>query len=547
MFKHRLLNVIVASCFTVCLVAQQPAADVSVPGSQGVAAGRQTSVDAGMEILAKGGNAMDAAAATILMQTIVESRSVCLGGEVPIIVYDAKRNIVEVLSGMGAAPQLATLEWFQKNKQGKILRDDPTGAAVPALLHTCLTALDRYGSLPFAEIAQPLLRALDHDEPRWYRDLARNIRRAIDEEKKAPDHSSGIQQVIQFFYRGPVARELDEWSKKNGGLIRYDDLAKHQTHIEAPVSITYRDFTIYKCGAWTQGPVLLQSLRLLEGRDLRSMGHNSADYVHTVVESLKLALADRDTYYADPRFADVPLSQLLSNDYTAIRWLLIDPRRASKELRPGDPRGNKALLGIEPAAYTQAAGATQDTTTCAVADKWGNVVVATPSGWSGVLAGNTGIVLGSRLISFNTWKGHPNCIEPGKRPRITLTPTLVCRDGKPMLAISVAGGDLQDQTALQVLLNVVEFGMGPGKAVTAPRFSTAHHISSFNQVKPDLASLSIYKSIDEQTIKELTSRGHNVQPTSGPIGHPIVIAMDPRSSAKQFAGDPQAARHVAAN
>ncbi len=548
MFKRFLFSLLVAAGLTSFVVAQQPAANTAnARGSQGaVAAARQAAVDAGMEILGQGGNAIDAAVATILTQTVVESRSVCFGGEVPIIVYDAKRNVVEVLSGMGAAPQLATLEWFRLNKAGKIPRDDPAGAAVPSVLHTCLTALDRYGTLRFAEVAQPLLRALDHDEPRWYGDLAKHVRRAMEEEKNAPDRNRGIHAVIDYFYRGPVARELDDWSKKNGGLIRYDDLAAHQTFIEAPVSINYRGCTVYKCGPWTQGPFLLQTLRLLEGFDLKSMGHNRTDYVHTVLEAMKLALADRDTYYADPRLVDVPISQLFSDEYSLMRRSLIDPARASVALRPGDPLHGKSLLGMEPADYTQPAGLTRDTTTCLVADKWGNVVAATPSGWSGVVAGNTGVVLGSRLISFNTWEGHPNCIAPGKRPRITLTPTLVCKDGKPVLAISVAGGDLQDQTTLQVLLNVVEFGMDPNMAVTAPRFSTTHHVGSFNQTKPDLGSLSIYKSVGEQVLGELKSRGHNVREVTGVIGHPVAIAIDPDSSDKQVAGDALAGRRVAA-
>lgn len=548
MSKQFLYVLFVAVGFATGAVAQQPTIETwNARGSQGaVAAGRHVSVAAGIEILTRGGNAIDAAVATLLTQTIVESRSVCFGGEVPIIVYDAQRGVVEVLSGMGAAPQLATRDWYRQNKDGKIPRDDPAGAAIPALFHTCMTALERYGTLRFVDVAQPMLRALDHDNPRWYAELAKHLRQAIETEKQASDRSHGIQSVIDYFYRGPVAREIDDWSTKNGGLIRFQDLATHQTRIEAPTQITYRGYTVYKCGPWTQGPALLETLKLLEGFDLKALGQGGADYVHTVVEAMKLGLADRDTYYADPLLVDVPLKRLLSAEYADIRRSLIDPKRASLALRAGDPRAGKALLGIEPAAYTQPAGVAQDTTTCLVADKWGNVVAATPSGWSGVAAGHTGVVLGSRLISFNTWEGHPNCIAPGKRPRITLTPTLVCKDGKPVVAISVAGGDLQDQVTLQVLLNLVDFNMNPGQAVTAPRFSTAHHVGSFNQTQPELGSLSIYKEIGDAVISELKARGHQVRDVSGVIGHPVVITLDPNSSGKQVAGDPRAGRHVAA-
>lgn len=528
--------------------AQQPV-DIasSATGEQGaVAAGRKPAVAAGIEVLQDGGNAVDAAVAAILVQSVVKSRSFCFGGEVPIIVYNAERDVVEVLSGQGTAPQLATLKWFQENRGGRIPRGDPAGAAVPAVLHVCLTALDRHGTKTFAEVAEPMLRAMDRDEPRWNADLARHIRQSIEAEMNAGDRSRGIQAVIDYFHRGPAAHALDKWSKENGGLIRYEDLANHTTHVEEPLTINYRGYTIYKCGPWTQGPYLLQTLRLLEAFDLKSMGRNSATYVHTLVEAMKLGLADRDAYYADPLHVDVPIPQLLSDEYTELRRPLIDRGRASLEQRPGDPRGGKALLGILPQSYKFPTKPDNDTTTCLVADRWGNVVAATPSGWGGVEAGRTGIVLGSRLISLNTWEGHPNCIAPGKRPRITLTPTLVFKEGKPVFAISVAGGDLQDQTTLQVLLNHIEFGLDPAEAVTADRFSTAHHVGSFSQTPPQLGSLSINDRVGASVLSELESRGHKVRKVGGAIAQPIAISIDPRTGRLHAAGDQRAGRHAAA-
>jgi gamma-glutamyltranspeptidase/glutathione hydrolase len=272
--------------------------------------------------------------------------------------------------------------------------------------------------------------------------------------------------VADYFYRGPIAREIDAWSRANGGLIRYSDLATHVTRIEEPASATYRGHTVYKCGVWNQGPYLLQTLQLLEGFDVKSLGHNRPDAIHLTVEAMKLALADRDVYYADPLFEDVPLRELLSPKYVAMRRPLIDMKQASLVQRPGDPRGGKALLDAAD-ARRGLGGPANDTTTCVVADGQGNVVAATPSGFSGPVIGDTGIWLGSRLQSFNIWEGHPNCIQPGKRPRITLTPTLVLKDDKPVIAVSVAGGDLQDQVTLQVLLNVIDFGLKPADAVTA--------------------------------------------------------------------------------
>jgi gamma-glutamyltranspeptidase/glutathione hydrolase len=329
-------------------------------------------------------------------------------------------------------------------------------------------------------------------------------------------------------------------------LIRYEDLADHQTRIEKPLALNWRGYSIYKCGPWTQGPILLQSLRLLESYDLQAMGHNSPDYVHTVVEAMKLALADRDTYYADPLFVDVPIEQLLSDRYTEMRRSLLNPKQASLEQQPGDPRGGKPLLSTSPESYQIPGAKNHDTTTCLVADRWGNVVAATPSGWAGVQAGRTGIVLGSRLISLNTWKGHPNCIAPAKRPRITLTPTLVFKDGKPVIAISVAGGDLQDQTTLQVLLNLTEFKFEPGHAVSADRFSTEHCVGSFSQPAPKLGNLAVNDGIGAAVIEDLEARGHQVKKLAKAIAQPVVICIDPESGSMEAAGDPRAGRHAAA-
>lgn len=201
-------------------------------------------------------------------------------------------------------------------------------------------------------------------------------------------------------------------------------------------------------------------------------------------------------------------------------------------------------MGTAPAAYRAPSEPTHDTTTCLAADRWGNVVVGTPSGWDGVLAGPTGILLNSRLRGLNTWKGHPNCIEPGKRPRITLTPTLIFRDGKPVAAISVAGGDLQDQVSLQLVLGLIDFHLTPAQAVTAPRFATDHLVGSFNQPAPKLGSLAVYDALGQETIERLRSRGHRVTSAKPPLGHPVMVAIDPKTGHKQAAGDPKAGRHA---
>jgi gamma-glutamyltranspeptidase/glutathione hydrolase len=227
-----------------------------------------------------------------------------------------------------------------------------------------------------------------------------------------------------------------------------------------------------------------------------------------------------------------------------LRRPLIDPKRASLVQRPGDPRGGKPLLDEAP-TRRGLGGPAKDTTTCLAADGRGNVVAATPSGWSGALAGDTGVWLGSRLQSFNTWEGHPNCIVPGKRPRITLTPTLVLKGGRPEFAVSVAGGDGQDQASVQMLLDVIDFGLAPAEAVTAPRFGTNHHLGSFRQTPPQLGSLRVNPAVGAATLTELTRRGHRVQTSERALWAPSVLSIDPATKVICGAGDPRAGRHAA--
>ncbi len=525
------------------------AAEDSLPGSHGtgtlgaVSAGGAEAVAAGLEILKRGGNAADAGAATILALSVTDSGGFCIGGEVPIIVYDAQRGVVEVLSGMGAAPRLATREYF--SRLGGIPAKGIESAAVPAAFDACITLLDRYGTLRLADVAGPALRLLDRAKVEWHPLLARSLRRLIEAESRGgTDRRRGLRLAADYFYRGPLARELARFCEENGGLIRYEDLATHVTRIEEPLAVDYRGHTVYKCGPWTQGPYLLQTLRLLEGFDLAALRHNRPETIHLTLEAMKLALADRDVYYADPLFVDVPLESLLSREYADLRRPLIDANHASLEQRPGDPLHGRALLA-DSEKRRGLSGPVHDTTTCATADQWGNVVVATPSGWSGVQAGETGIWLGTRLQSFNTWDGHPNCIVPGKRPRITLTPTLVLKDKKPVLAVSVAGGDGQDQAALQMVLNQIDFGLSAEASMKAVRFGTKHHLGSFRQTPPELGSLLIHDNVDDATVSVLERLGHKVTRSKNALWAPSVIRID-GSGNFEAAGDERAGRHAGA-
>ncbi len=511
-------------------------------GSRGVVvSGKPAATAAGIRILEEGGNAADAGAATLLALSVTSVGAYCVGGEIPILVYSADQKRVKLLEGQGEAPRAPkAIAWYM---QHGIPDGDVKAAAVPGAIDAIVTLLKLYGTKSFEDVVQPTLAILDAGGPSWYidtgsderietgvnwqADLAVTFRKMVDSEKATKGtRQQKLQAVSDRFYRGDIADALEAWYIAKGGFLRKADLAAHKTPVVDPLKTTYRGYTVYKTGPLTQGPYLLQTLRLLEGFDLKRMGFNSADYIHTVIEAEKLALADRDEYYGDPNFAKVPMEELLSDQYTKMRRELIDLKRASLELRPGDP------YNMKPTKPPTITGPWHGgTTVMCVTDKFGNVIAATPSGLSSTagVAGRTGIIHGSRLSSLNTFAGTPNVIQPGKRPRITLSPTLLFHDDKPVMAISVAGGDQQDQAAIQVILNYVEFGMSPEKAFSAPRFSTTHFISSFGQDRADLGSLSVPNTLPEKVQADLKARGHVVTVSRSGVGGVALIGIDPKT------------------
>ena len=519
-------------------------------GSQGVVvSGKPAATAAGIKILEQGGNAADAGAATLLALSVTYVGAFCVGGEIPILVYDAgqkdDQKNVKLLEGQGEAPRdPKAIAWYMEHG---IPDGDVKAAAVPGTIDAIVTLLKLYGTKSFEEVVQPTLAILDASGPSWYidtgsgqkietgvnwqADMAVTFRKLVESEKAAKGtRQQKLQAVSDRFYRGDIADALEAWYIEKGGFLRKADLAAHKTPVVDPLKTTYRGYTVYKAGPLTQGPYLSQTLRLLEGFDLKKMGFNSADYIHTVIEAEKLALADRDEYYGDPNFAKVPMQQLLSDQYTEMRRKLIDPKKASLELRPGDP------YNMKPTKPPTITGPWHGgTTVMCVTDKFGNVIAATPSGLSSTagVAGRTGIIHGARLSSLNTFAGTPNVIQPGKRPRITLSPTLLFRgtgnDEHPVMAISVAGGDMQDQAAIQVILNYVEFGMSPEEAFKAPRFSTTHFISSFGQDRASLGSLSVPKTLPEEVQAELRTRGHVVTIGREGVGGVALIGIDPKT------------------
>jgi len=553
-----------------------------------VAGGSEPATQAGMRLYVEGGNAVDAGIACMLAASVVEFSHFGFGGEAPILVR-SRDGKVHAIAGVGTMPKLATADFF---RQHHVRPDEMTQppekngfaewvpvvgilpALVPGMVDAALVALREYGTRSFAEVVAPAIDLADGfpiDELRsnyiertrrylesWptsrrvflpngrvpqpgqiFRqpDLARTLRTLRDAEKDALAHGAGraaaINAVRDCFYRGDIARRIDTFSKSAGGLLRYEDLAAFRVEPEEAVSTTYRGYTVYKPGFWTQGPSMIEALNILEGFDLASMRLNSADYIHNVVEALKLAYADRDTYYGDPKFNQVPASRLLSKQYGEERRRLIGAA-ASLEFRPGQIAGQHALhpSQAEIARVTiDDALMAKDTTCVDAIDKDGVALSVTPSGaWlPSVIAGDTGVPLTQRAQSFLLIKGHPNELAGGKRPRVTLSPTLVTRPDGTLITLSTPGGDNQDQSLLQVLLDVLEFGMNAESAVEAPRFQTRHLVSSFDNHAMSPGDLLLDDRIPSPVMEELVKRHHKVETRTryGSGAAPVLIRLTP--------------------
>jgi gamma-glutamyltranspeptidase / glutathione hydrolase len=585
-----------AACVQMPAAARQAAfqplrSEVRV-GNGVVAAGRTFSADAGARILTTGGNAIDAGVATIFGAAVVEISHFGLGGEVPIIIYSARDNRVIVINGQGPAPRAASPAMFAGEKM--IPGNGPNGATIPAVVDAAALALEKYGTKSLAEVLAPAIELadgfpmytfLEHylaserkgSEPyewsmkTYYPDgtltqagqvfrqpnLAATLRALAAAEAAAKANGATREQAIQAgrdtFYKGSIAQRITAAVRGAGGVMTDDDLASYRGKIEEPATASYRGYTVYKAGFWNQGPVLLQTLRILEGFDLAKMGIGSADAVHTIVESIKLAYADRDQYYADPDFAKVPGAALLSADYAAMRRKLIDPRRASMEQRPGDPERGTAILSNVPAQLTgEPQHETGDTTSLQVVDKDGNLFSATPSsGWllgGAFVAGDTGVPMSNRMQAFRLEPSSPNVLAGGKRPRTTLTPTVVLKDGKPFLAIGTPGGDSQDQQILQVLLNVIDFGLDVQAAIEAPRVNSLHPQSSFDDHRAQPGVLEVERTLAPAVIDELRARGHilRMRPPYGISTGVVAAGIDPATGRLRGGADPRRERALIA-
>jgi gamma-glutamyltranspeptidase/glutathione hydrolase len=520
-----------------------------------VAAGHPLAALAAFRILESGGNATDAGVAAGICLGVVHSDMVNFAGVAPIMVYDARRREAWTVSGLGGWPRRATLELVRERGGGEI----PPGVlrtVVPAAPDAWITALERFGTLGFAEVAAPaielardgfpmgaftaeIIRENEAGYRRWpstvaiylpggrppaagqrfvQADLGRTLAYLADQDRAARGRgrAAGLAAARDAFYRGDVAEAIVRYHRQEGGLVDREDLAGFRVEVEPPLRTRFRGHDIAACGFWCQGPVLLQMLQLLDGLDLDGLDHNSVGYIHLVTEAMKLAFADREAHYGDPRHVPVPAAGLLDPAYARARARLIDDKRAWPEMPPaGDPAARAAVARgwTGPRRADGTVDPALDTSYVAVVDRGGNAFSATPSdvSYTTPVVPGTGLAVSSRGSQSWLDAGHASALAPGKRPRLTPSPGMVFRDGRLVMPFGTPGGDVQAQAMLQVLLNLVVFGMSPQHAVEAPRFSTQSFPNSFWPHRYLPGRLTLEGRIAGETAGALADRGHGIE------------------------------------
>lgn len=519
-----------------------------------VSSGHNLASLAGLRMLEKGGNAIDAGVATGLAINVVQGDKTNLGGVCPIIMYLAKTREVLTISGLGWWPKAASIEWFTSRGYTEY----PVGvlnSVVPSAVDGWITALRKYGRLSLAEVAAPAIELAErgfpvdiHLPPKiakshkmmealptlravWMpngrvpeagevlvqKDLASTLKRLVEAEQGAAHlgRDAGLQAARDRFYTGDIAREIVEYCQAEGGFLTMEDMAEFSVGLEAPVKTNYRGYDVYACDSWCQGPMVPATLNLLEHYNLGAYEHNSVEHLHILTEALKLAFSDRHHFYGDQRFVKVPMDGLLSKPYAAERHQLIDMARAWPEMPPpGDPWAHSASRPLTAAAGPGAsplqAPYTPDTSYLCVVDEEGNAFSCTPSdGFTNTpIVPGLGIIISSRGSQSWLDPSHPASLAPGKRPRLTPSPGLVMKDGELYMPYGTPGGDVQPQAMVQFLSNMIDFGMNPQQAVEAPRIASASHPDSFDPHPYEPGLLRVEASIDPEVLAGLEAKGH---------------------------------------
>ena len=502
---------------------------------------------AAIQVLKRGGNAVDAGVAMGLCLNVVQPDFTNFGGVAPIMIYLASKDTVITISGLGTWPQAASINLIQR-RGGAITEEGFLSSIVPSAPDAWFTALDQYGTMTFTDVVNHAHNLAQHGFPayplfinnlqnrskyhRWestrrvfypsgtipqlgelitQQDLTRTFKRLmqIEHQHRHQGRHKALQAVRDAFYRGSIAHELVAYVQGHGGILTEEDLAQFHVGIEAPVKTTYRDIEVYCCGPWCQGPVNAMTLNILEGYDLQNMEHNSASYIHILASALDLAFADRERFIGDPRFVDVPINELVSKTYAATRRKLIEPNQTWGQMPPSGNLNGSTTTFHDADSFTRARVNPHDTSYGCVIDSEGNAFSVTPSD-GGRLVPDIGIVVSPRGTQSWLDPKHPSAIEPGKRPRLTPNPALAFKDGRLFLTFGTPGGGSQPQTMVQLLVNIIDFHMTVQEAIAAPRIRSENFPNSFWPHTYLPGRLNIESRIPLKTRAKLQRMGYDI-------------------------------------
>lgn len=550
-------------------------------------AGHYLATLAAMRVLDCGGNAVDAGVTASMALSVLQPDMVSFACVAPTLIYMKELDKVISLAGLGYWPKSTDVAKLIAAGNGKAVPENLLRTVIPAAPATYVEALRRFGTISFEEAATPAMELarngfavypllstnieyLENSFRRWpdneriflpqgraprvgelfvQEDLAKTIGRLIQAERDCSgDRDKKLRAVHDYFYRGPIAREIADYHAQNGGFMTFEDMAGFEVPVEESITVNYRGYTVHACDVWCQGIVLLESLKILEGFDLRSMKHNSPDYAHLIAAALNLSFADREAYVGDPKFMKVPRDALISEAYAVRQRARIDMQKAFDRLpNPGDPENTGRITGSSTPLYAAPHGLSrlsQDTIYNCVVDKFGNAYSATTSDNASetpIIPG-TGLAISSRGCQSRLEHGHPAEVKPGKRPRLTPNPAMAFKDGKLFMTFGTPGGDQQSQGMLQVFLNVVEFGMTMQQAVEAPRVSSQSFPNSFAPHAYYPGRLNVEEDFGPAVIAELQRRGHDVEVWPRfPAANAAVCAIkvDPETGMRHAGADPR--------
>jgi len=545
-----------------------------VMGTHGmVAAEHPLEAMAGWKILEAGGNAFDAATAVFYMTTVVEQHQAGMGGDAFMLAYVKDLDKVVFINGTGTAPQLATKSYFQE--LGSIPSSGPDATDVPGAVAGFDLAQKTFGTMEYSQILEPAIRAAREGHPLdfW---ASTYHERAVEKISDYPssvavlmpegrpivagelfvqrDLASSMEKIVSggadVFYRGELAMQFDKIYQEAGGRLRYEDLASYQAELLDPIKIQYEGLEVYQSAPNSQGIVMLMALNILEGYDLKAMGHNSADYIHVVTEAMNLTFADRNKWISDPRYVDIPVDELLSKDYAQSRRSLIRLDKAMTSPPPGDPINGEAVLAGHQVEYATDAEEVYypndwtktdgETSSFSISDQFGNLVSVTHSVngsfGSGMYVDGTGIVLNQSYAHYSLADGDVNEMVPGKRPRHTINPALATKDGKPFLAWNTPGGDNQPQAMLQSFLAVALFGANVQQAVESPTVTSSAFTSS-NYPGTNRGMLTMPASLGDRISDNLANRGHKIEVL--PLQQPYRQSISGAGAVKMIMIDPE--------